>query len=117
VDFQNKGNPLMNLGIIFSVNQILYLLIAMWAFNATPDKMLMIIAIIFGAHLLPYSWLYHSKSYIVSAIDIPIVSLVVVLNFEPYYLAVVIVLYENLFSISLMTENKILGHIEYNMSS
>ena len=30
VDFQNKDNPLTNLGILFSVNQMLYLLIAMW---------------------------------------------------------------------------------------
>ena len=27
------------------------------------DKMLMVIAMIFGAHLLPYSWLYNSKTY------------------------------------------------------
>ena len=117
VDFQNKGNPLMNLGVIFSLNQILYLLIAMWAFNATPDKMLMIIAIIFGAHLLPYGWLYNSKSYIVSAIAIPLLSLLVGTNFEPYILASLMVLIEILFSISLITENKSLGRIEYDMSS
>ena len=29
VDFQNKNNPLTDLGILFSVNQVLYLLIAM----------------------------------------------------------------------------------------
>ena len=28
VDFQNKNNPLTDLGILFSVNQVLYLLIA-----------------------------------------------------------------------------------------
>ena len=31
IDFQNKENPLTNLGILFSLNQILYILIAMWA--------------------------------------------------------------------------------------
>lgn len=117
VDFQNKGNPLMPLGVIFTLNQILYLLIAMWAFNATPDKMLMIIAIIFGAHLLPYGWLYNSKSYIVSAIAIPILSLFVGINFEPYVLAGLIVLIEILFSFSLITENKSLSRIEYDISS
>ena len=55
VDFQNKGNPLTELGILFSVNQALYLLIAMWIYPTIPEKMLMILAIIFGAHLLPYS--------------------------------------------------------------
>ena len=60
VDFQNKENPLTNLGIIFSVNQMLYLLIAMWIYPTVPEKMLMVIAMIFGAHLLPYGWLYRS---------------------------------------------------------
>ena len=34
IDFQNKANPLTPLGILFSVNQMLYLLIAMWVFDA-----------------------------------------------------------------------------------
>ena len=51
VDFQNKGNPLTELGILFSVNQALYLLIAMWIYPTMPEKVLMILAIIFGAHL------------------------------------------------------------------
>ena len=55
VDFQNKSNPLTELGILSSVNQALYLLIAMWIYPTIPEKMLMILAIIFGAHLLPYS--------------------------------------------------------------
>ena len=55
VDFQNKDNPLTELGILFSVNQALYLLIAMWIYPTIPEKTLMILAIIFGAHLLPYS--------------------------------------------------------------
>ena len=29
VDFQNKENPLSNLGLLFSINQMLYLVIAM----------------------------------------------------------------------------------------
>ena len=44
VDFQNKENPLTNLGVLFSVNQILYLLIAMWIYPTIPEKMLMVIA-------------------------------------------------------------------------
>jgi len=68
VDFRNKENPLTNLGVLFSVNQILYLLIAMWVYPTVPEKMLMVIAMIFGAHLLPYGWLYKSKSYTVFAI-------------------------------------------------
>ena len=65
VDFQGKDNPLTKLGLLFSVNQILYILIAMWVFGAVPEKMLMVYSMIFGAHLMPYSWLYQSRSYMV----------------------------------------------------
>lgn len=75
VDFQNKDNPLTNLGVLLSAGQILYLLIAMWIYPTIPEKMLMVIAMIFGAHLLPYSWLYKSKSYMVFAIVIPFLAL------------------------------------------
>ena len=50
VDFQNKNNPLTELGILFSVNQVLYLLIALWIYPTIPEKMLMILTIIFRAH-------------------------------------------------------------------
>ena len=63
IDFQNASNPLTGLGVLFSINQMLYLLIAVWAYAAVPEKMLMIIAMIFGAHLLPYGWLYRSRIY------------------------------------------------------
>ena len=52
VDFEGKGNPLTKAGILFSVNQMLYILIAMWVFAAVPEKMLMVYAMIFGAHLM-----------------------------------------------------------------
>jgi len=106
VDFQNKGNPLNDLGIFFTANQLLYLLIAMWIYPTVPDKMLMVIAIIFGAHLLPYGWLYKSRSYIVFAIAVPILSLIVGLNFAPYKLAGLMIVLEVLFSFSLVVENK-----------
>lgn len=106
VDFQAKENPLTNLGVLFSVNQILYILIAMWAFQAAPEKMLMLIAMIFGAHLLPFSWLYTSKSYMVFAIAVPLLALLVGVNFEPYILAGMMFLIEIAFSISLISEIK-----------
>lgn len=36
VDFQNRGNLLTELGILFSVNQALYLLIAPWIYPTIP---------------------------------------------------------------------------------
>ena len=106
VDFTNKDNPLTNLGILFSANQILYLLIAMWIYAAVPDKMVMILAMIFGAHLLPYGWLYKSKSYTILSIVIPIVALIIGLNFPPYFVAGLMIAVEIVFSLLLSVEVK-----------
>lgn len=75
VDIFEKGNELSQLGLLFTLNQVLYLLIVAWVFNAVPDKMIMVFAMVFGAHLLPYSWLYKSKAYRFFAILIPILAL------------------------------------------
>ena len=75
VDIFSKENPLSNLGFLFTCNQLIYLLIVMWVFSAVPEKMLMVYTMVFGAHLLPYSWLYKSKTYFVFAILIPILAL------------------------------------------
>lgn len=106
VDFQNKDNPLTNLGVLFSVNQMVYLLIAMWIYPTIPEKMVMVLAMIFGAHLMPYSWLYKSKSYFALSIIIPVVALIVGLNFEPFILAAIMIVVEIIFSILLSFEVK-----------
>jgi hypothetical protein len=106
VDFANKDNPLTNLGVLFSANQILYLLIAMWIYSAVPEKMVMILAMIFGAHLLPYGWLYMSRSYMVLAVVIPVAALIVGLIFLPYVVAAMMVVIEIMFSLLLWYEVK-----------
>ena len=106
IDFEGKGNPLTKAGILFSVNQMLYILIAMWVYAAVPDKMLMVYSMIFGAHLTPFSWLYQSKSYLVMSIVIPILSLIIGLVYPPFVLAVLMVVVEIVFSICLYIESK-----------
>lgn len=106
VDFQGKSNPLTSLGLLFSINQILYILIAMWVFSAVPEKMLMVYAMIFGAHLMPYSWLYQSKSYMLMSIIVPVLALVIGLLAQPHVLASTMFGLEIAFSIGLMIENK-----------
>lgn len=106
VDFTNKGNPLTSLGLLFSLNQMIYLLIAMWVYPTVPEKMVMIIAMIFGAHLLPYGWLYQSKSYMVMSIIIPIIALIIGVNFPSYMVAGVMVLAVVIFSLLLVFEVK-----------
>ena len=104
VDFTNKENPLNNLGILFAINQLLYLLIAMWIYDAVPEKMVMILAMIFGAHLLPFGWLYQSKSYTILSIVIPIFALIVGLNFPTYVVAEFMIAVEIIFSLLLIIE-------------
>ena len=106
VEFSDTKNPLNQLGLLFSLNQIIYLLIAMWVYSAVPDKMVMVIAMIFGAHLLPYAWLYSSRIYGVMAIIVPISALVVGINFEAYILAIIMLIYEVVFSLVLAMEVK-----------
>ena len=107
VDFQNKSNPLTNLGIIFSVNQILYILIAMWVFTSVPEKMVMVYAMIFGAHLMPYGWTYRSKAYFVMSVVIPVGALILGVMFQPVVLAAAMAVVETFLSAWLFMENKI----------
>ena len=106
VNFSDKTNPLNQLGIIFSLNQMLYLLIAMWVYPTVPDKMVMIIAMIFGAHLLPYAWLYQSRIYAIMSILIPFVALFVGMNFDVYVLSGLMIIFEIIFSFILYLEVK-----------
>jgi len=106
VDFTNKHNPLTNLGVLFSANQMLYLLIAMWIYNTVQEKMVMVLAMIFGAHLLPYGWLYKSKSYMVLSVVIPVAALIVGVNFPPYIVAGFLIAVEIIFNLLLSNEVK-----------
>lgn len=104
VDIFDKSNPLGNVGFLFTCNQFLYLLIVMWVFRAVPDKMVMVYAMVFGAHLLPYSWLYKSISYRIFSIIIPIVSLIIGCMFSAFSVAIILLIIEIIFSIALFVE-------------
>lgn len=106
VDIFDKSNPLGNVGFLFTCNQFLYLLIVMWVFSAVPDKMVMVYAMVFGAHLLPYSWLYKSVSYRIFAIVIPILSLIIGCGFSANYVAVAMLVMEVIFVAGLLVEMK-----------
>lgn len=101
VDIFEKKNPLSKLGILFTCNQILYLLIVMWVFNAVPEKMVMVYAMVFGAHLLPYSWLYKTKTYMIFAILEPIFALAVGCMFGSFEVAAIMIIAEFIFSVVL----------------
>jgi len=105
-EFSIKGNPLNNLGLLFSLNQLMYILIAMWVYQAVPEKMVMILAIIFGAHLLPFSWLYKSNAYKVMSIVIAVTTFIVGIIYSATVVASIMVIFEIIFLIWLIIENK-----------
>lgn len=76
----------------------------MWIFNAVPEKMVMVLAMIFGAHLLPYGWLYKSTSYMALSVAIPIAALIVGLNYPPQIVAGLMIVVEMVFSLLLIGE-------------
>ena len=106
IDFQNKGNPLSGLGLLISLNQLLYILIAMWVYAAVPEKMLMVYAMIFGAHLLPYGWLYQSKCYYAFSIIIPFAVLLLGIYSSAILIAIFMLITEMVFCILLIIENR-----------
>jgi hypothetical protein len=68
--------------------------------------MVMVLAMIFGAHLFPYGWLYKSITYMVLSVVIPIASLIVGLNYPPQIVAAMMIGVEIVFSLLLVFEVK-----------
>lgn len=66
----------------------------------------MVYAMVFGAHLFPYSWLYRSKAYMVFAIAIPILSLILGMMFSGLAVAIALTGIELIFVLILFQELK-----------
>lgn len=108
-EFSASDNPLNKLGLLFSYNQLLYILIAMWVYPVVPDKMVMVLAVIFGAHLLPFGWLYQSRAYSVMSIAISLTIFIIGIMFNPVVISITMIIFEVIFSIWLLFENKTLN--------
>jgi hypothetical protein len=104
--FANKDNPINKLGFLCTMNQMLYILIVMWACSECPDRMIMLYAMIFGAHLLPFGWLYETKAYIVLSIAETVLALVVGLMFGSIAVGILMVVSGVILSICLLAKNK-----------
>lgn len=104
VNFFDKSNPLYKFGIVFASNQMLYLPLSIYAFYACPDRMLMMLTVITGAHLLPFAWLYRSNTYLYFSIIISIAGIVVGWTGSPQLLAAVMLPFFILFALSLSFE-------------
>lgn len=66
----------------------------------------MVMAMIFGAHLLPFSWLYRSVSYLVLSIVISFTALAVGIFFSSTVVAAMMLAFEILLVFLLVIENK-----------
>ncbi len=102
----NRSNPFNKLGLLNTMNQMLYLLIVMWAFSQKPDAMLMLFAMVFGAHLLPFSWLYESKTYLVMSLVTTIGSMLISIFLPEVYVGIFMIVCQIVMSALLLIECK-----------
>ncbi|MDR6300985.1 DUF7010 family protein [Mesonia maritima] len=78
-----KNNSLQPLGLWLNFAQLIYFPILVFVLLEQPDNFIMAYAIITGAHLFPYAWLYEDIGYAITAIIISIGSLGIGLYFSP----------------------------------
>ena len=102
--FKKTENPINKLGFLCTMNQMLYLLIVMWAFSQNPEVMVMLFAMVFGGHLLPYSWVYSSKTYLVMSIVLTLGSLIVFNVFGAFVMCVFVTVCQIITSTLLLVE-------------
>lgn len=110
VNIFSKESPLSSLSVVAALNQLLYLPIVLWAMYAVPDKMIMVYAMVVGAHFLTYYWIYFSPTYFYASIIIPIVSLISGIYFSQVIVCLAFVVFDILICIFLCLENKQAKH-------
>ena len=71
--------------------------------------MVMVLAIIFGAHLMPFGWLYKSKAYSVMSVLISFTAFIIGIMFNAIVVSMVMLVFEIIFCIWLIFENKSLN--------
>ncbi len=74
VDWNSQKNPVGTLGMYLNITQLIYFPIIFWAFIKSPAEMVLFFAIITGAHLFPYGWVYNTKVYYVLS---PVITLLI----------------------------------------
>ncbi len=104
--FKKTDNPVNKLGFLCTMNQMLYLLIVMWAYSKSPEAMLMLYAMVFGAHLLPYGWIYDSRAYTFAAITETIVALIFSYLFGKVITVAFMIVMQIVVCICLIIENR-----------
>ena len=102
--FKKSQNPVSKLGFLCTMNQMLYLIIVMWAFAKSPENMVMIYAVVFGAHLLPFGWVYDSIAYKIMAVAETIGAVLIAVFFGTVPMVAFMIVMELLLCILLAVE-------------
>ena len=72
------------------------------------EAMMMLFAMVFGAHLLPFGWLYDSKAYLIAAILGSIGPLILAMTLGNFATGIFMTLLELVLTIMLFHEMKML---------
>lgn len=94
IKFSEKNNPLNSAGIVFALNQMLYLFVVILVWLVKPEQMITAYAIVVGAHFLPYSWLYDSLTYRIVAILVPLLAFVLAIAHMTLFIPVMVIVVE-----------------------
>lgn len=87
-----EENPLQPLGLWLNFAQLFYFPFLIFTLVKMPDYFIMTYAIITGAHLFPYAWLYKTKWYAIFAGVIAVGAFILALMLpktQMYYIALI----------------------------
>ena len=94
-----KDNPLQPLGLWLNFAQLIYFPFLIFVLIKYPDYFIMAYAIITGAHLFPYAWVYDEMTYAVSAVVISAGALIIALTISTEKIYIIPVFTALIFSI------------------
>ena len=67
-----SGNPLGTLAGLLGAVQVLFIPLMIGAVLTVPTMVPWFLAVLVGAHFLPFSWVYTSRAYLIAAISMPL---------------------------------------------
>ena len=74
-----KFPPLSTLGTVLACAQFLYWPVLILVFQLAPHWFPFVLTVLFGAHFIPFGWLYKSRAYYFIGTSMPIVGCVIAL--------------------------------------
>lgn len=106
IKFSDKENPLNTAGLVFALNQMLYLVIVILVWFIKPELMIASYAMVVGAHFLPYSWLYDSAIYRVFSIVITIGVFVLTITGHSTFIPLVMIVADLVMIVLFLTKTR-----------